>query len=66
MSSASSGANEVTKWQEIYKVRIYTLSAVKAAFLLTNLNPDFAICNLIFHSIKDQISLRLQSEQSTS
>ena len=43
MSSASSGANEVTKWQEIYKVRIYTLSAVKAAFLLTNLNPDFAI-----------------------
>ena len=36
------------------------------AFLLANLNPDFAIENSIFCSIKDQTNLRLQSERSTS
>ena len=35
------------------------------AFLLANLNPDFAIENSIFCSIEDQINLRLQAERST-
>ena len=39
---------------------------IKVAFLLVNLNPDFAIENSIFCSIKDQTNLRLQSERSTS
>ena len=38
----------------------------KFAFLLANLNLDFAIENSIFCSIKDQTNLRLQSERSTS
>ena len=38
----------------------------KVAFLLANLNPDFAIENSIFGAIKDQTNLRLQSERSTS
>ena len=29
------------------------LTETKVTFLLTNLNPDFAIPNLIFRSIKD-------------
>ena len=36
------------------------------AFLLINLNPDFAIENEISRSIYGQTNLRLQSEQSTS
>ena len=38
----------------------------KFAFLLANLNLDFAIENSIFCFIKDQTNLRLQSERSTS
>ena len=38
----------------------------RVAFLLANLNPDFAIKNSLFCSIKDQTNLRLQSERSTS
>ena len=37
----------------------------RVAFLLANLNPDFAIENSLFCSIKDQTNLRLQSERST-
>ena len=39
---------------------------IKVAFLLANLNQDFAIKNSIFCSIKDQTNLRLQSERSIS
>ena len=38
----------------------------KVMFLLFNLNPDSVIKNSIFHSIKGQTSLRLQSELSIS
>lgn len=36
------------------------------AFLLTNLNPDFAVENLISRSIYSQTNLRLYTEQSAS
>jgi len=39
---------------------------IKVAFLLTMLNPDFAIGNKISRSIYGQTNLRLQSKQSTS
>ena len=39
---------------------------IMVAFLLANLNQDFAIENSIFCSVKDQTNLRLQSERSTS
>ena len=39
---------------------------IKVAFLLVNLNTDFAIKTSFFCSIKDQTNLRLQSERSTS
>ena len=39
---------------------------LKVAFLLINLNPDFAIENEISRSIYGQTNLRLQSKQSTS
>ena len=35
---------------------------IEVAFLLTNLNPDFATRNLIFRFIKDQTNQRLQSK----
>ena len=44
----------------------WNFPSTRVAFLLANLNPDFAIENSIFCSIKDQTNLRLQSERSTS
>ena len=44
-----------------FEVQVFNIYAPEVASLLSNLNLDFAIWNLIFHAIK-----RLQSERSTS
>ena len=43
------------------------MTQIWVAFLLANLNPDFAIeISFFFCSINDQTNLRLQSQRSTS